>query len=84
MSEVKNKYVRVGTVMKSKENEGSYIVLGNPTAKEEKYRTTVELTVRDSAGNIVASQTGGFLNVNDPHEKAPKFILKEISLKLPA
>jgi hypothetical protein len=84
MTEKKNKFVRVGTVMKSKQGEGSYVVLGNPKAKDDRYRLSVELTVKDASGKVIATQTDGFLSVFDPNEKAPPSVLKEISLKLPA
>jgi hypothetical protein len=83
----KNKYVRLGTVLKSKEGEGSYIALGSTRAKDPKYNFDVDVTVRDASGKVVAKQTNGFLSVFNPRSiegrKVPDSVLFDISLKLP-
>jgi hypothetical protein len=85
MSDVKYKNTRVGTVLRSKKNEGSsYIALGSKHNKDPKYDTTVEIIVRDSEGKVIAKQVDGFLNVADPREfskgKIPDAVLFQISM----
>lgn len=85
--EKKSKYVKLGAVLKSKDGEGSYIALGDNKAKDEKYRFSVELIVRDAAGNVVAKQTDGFVSVFDPRknrDNVPDYVLFDLSLKMPA
>lgn len=81
----KNKYTRVGQVLKGKDG-GSYITLGNDRNKDPKYNYSVELTVRNSAGEVVAKQTDGYLSVFDPRDgqnadNVPDFVLFDISMK---
>jgi hypothetical protein len=86
--EKKNKYVRVGNVLKSKEETGgSYIALGSVKNKDPKYNTNVEVIVRDAEGKVLAKQINGFLGVFDPRSnsdrKVPDHVLFDISLKMP-
>lgn len=81
----KNKYTRVGQVLKGKDG-GSYITLGNDRNKDPQYNFSVEVTVRDSSGEVVAKQTDGYLNVFDPRSRdnagnVPDFVLFDISMK---
>ncbi len=84
--ESKFRYVRLGSVLKNKDGEGSYIALGNTKAKEDKYNFSVELTVKDAAGNVVATQKNGYVSVFDPRtsrENVPEHVLFELSLRMP-
>jgi len=84
--ESKFRYVKLGTVLKNKDGEGQYIALGNAKAKEDKYRFSVEVIVRDAAGKVLAQQTDGFISVFDPRrsrENVPDHVLAELSLRMP-
>lgn len=65
----KKKYTKVGAVLKSDKSKGVFIVLGNSNASNEKYRTTVELTVKDASGKVVKSISNGLLTVLDPRKR---------------
>lgn len=82
MEQRKNKYTRIGQVLKSKDKPGqSYIVLGNKKNKDPKYNLSVEITVRNDAGEVIAKQTDGFVSVFEPREDSPEFVLFDLSLK---
>lgn len=82
------KSFKIGSVNKKKDGTGSSIKLGSPS-KNPKYAFTVEITVRDSQGNVVArKKDGDYLTVRDPRErdgiteeqaaKIPDFVLKDV------
>lgn len=86
-SNKKNKYTRLGQVLKGKDG-GSYITLGNDRNKDPKYNYSVEVTVRNSSGEVVAKQTDGYLSVFDPRTDGhgnrgdiPDFVLFDIAMK---
>jgi len=86
MEEKKSKFKKVGAVLKG--NKGSFIVLGNSKAKNEKYNYNVTLTLTDSKGELLAEQTNGLLSVFDPRkrpgitdeerERIPESVLMEL------
>lgn len=51
MSEQKKKTVRVGTILNGK--YGPFMVLGSGKNSKPQYTYTVEIRVKDSAGNVV-------------------------------
>jgi len=63
------RFVKVGNVMKRKDGTGVFIALGNSKAKNEKYRYSVELTVRDFSGKVVGTTTDGLLSITDPRTR---------------
>lgn len=65
----KAKFHKIGAVVKKNNGKGVVVVLGNPNSKKEEYRTTVELTLKDSKGNILAQSKDGFLTVFDPRKR---------------
>lgn len=88
MSNIKR--FKVGAVQKKKDGNGTTVSLGSKS-NNPKYKTTVQLIVRDGTGNVVADVTDPYLVVSDPRldkdgntskfaDKIPDFILKELSV----
>lgn len=79
-------WVKLGSLRKGKTG-GSYISLGDAKAKTP---VTVELTIKDAAGNVVATATNPTLQVQNPRKrpgateeqiaKVPEWLMAEISL----
>lgn len=68
MTNQKRKFTKLGTVWSKKEDPDSFFVkLGNK-GKNEQYDLTVEITVKDATGKVVAQQTDGFLTLSDPRK----------------
>jgi hypothetical protein len=63
------KKFKVGTVQSKKDRSGVTIAVGNANAKNEKYRTSVEITVKDANGNVLAQVENGYLVVQDPRKR---------------
>lgn len=78
----KGRFVKVGAVLKKEGKVGSFIVLGDSQNKNEKYRTTVEVTVKDSSGKVLAKTENGFLTVLNPRLRPN--ITEEQAAKIPA
>jgi hypothetical protein len=76
------KKFKVGTVQSKKDKSGVTVAVGNPNAQNEKYRTTVEITVKDGNGNILAKAENGYLQVVDPRKR--EGITEEQLAKIPA
>lgn len=74
----KTKNVDVGNVITVTNPDGSVrhsLALGRKGNKDPKYDYSVELVVRDFEGNVVATQTDGFVNLVDPRAQ-PDNLLK--------
>lgn len=66
--QTKRKFTKLGTVWSKKEDPDAFFVkLGNK-GKNTQYDLTVEITVKDSEGKVVAQQTDGFLTLSDPRK----------------
>lgn len=64
------KNVRVGNLLNNKVNGKTLLSIGlGNKGKDPKYNTTVEITIKDSEGNVIAKQTNGFLNLVDPRKE---------------
>lgn len=63
------KKFKIGTVQLKKDKSGVTVKVGNPESKNEKYRTSVEITVRDAAGEVLATAVDGYLVVQDPRKR---------------
>lgn len=63
------KRFKVGTVQSKKDKTGVTIAVGNSKAKNPKYITNVEITVKDHEGNILAKAENGYLVVQDPRKR---------------
>lgn len=63
------KFTKVGAVLKKQGKNGVFVVLGNANAKNEDYRTEVEVIVRDAKGKTIATTKNGFLTVLDPRKR---------------
>lgn len=78
------KYVKIGNVLnvtdKKTGEPKKTLKLGQEGSNNTKYNYTVELRVKDSEGNVVAKVTNPWVNLNTPHEKAPKSILNELQI----
>jgi uncharacterized protein YxjI len=81
MAEGKAKFHKIGSVFKKKDKPGSYVALGNPNSKNEKYKTTVEITLKDAKGEKVVQLSNGFLTVLDPRKR--RDITEEQASKIP-
>jgi hypothetical protein len=68
----KAKKVKLGSVMvKTKDGRtSSFIALGQRNQNKPQYNYSVELTVKDSTGKVVAHQTDGFIEIVDPRTQA--------------
>lgn len=66
------KRFKVGNVQLKMDKSGVTVALGNPKAKNEQYRTTVEVIVKDNKGNVLAKTENGFLQVVDPRKATNK------------
>lgn len=79
----KAKRISIGRLLKQEKdwhNDGNKvstlsIALGSSNNKNPAYDMTVELTVRDGKGNVLAQQKNGFLELVDPR-KQPDELLK--------
>lgn len=83
------KVFTVGAVQKKKSGEGSTIQLGNYSSNP-KYATSVEIIVRDGAGNVMAQAdsrdkekypSGLYLQVKDPRQRTG--ITEDQAAKIP-
>lgn len=63
----KRKSVKVGAVLRNEDDKPPYIKLGSKSNKAE-YNYSVQITVRDGTGKVVADQTDGFLSLFDPRK----------------
>lgn len=80
------KKFKVGTVQTKKDKSGVTVALGS-FSKDEKFRTTVEVTVKDSTGKVLAKAENGFLQVQDPRKRTNKDgtpLSEEQAAKIPA
>jgi hypothetical protein len=75
------RFIKVGNVMKKRDGSGVFITLGNSKAKNEKYRYSVELTVRDSTGKVVGTSRDCLLSISDPRSRPG--ITEEESARIP-
>lgn len=66
MAQIK-KY-KVGAVQTKKDKSGVTVKLGN-YSKNEKYKTTTQIIVRNHEGKVLADVTDGFLQVVNPRER---------------
>ena len=62
------KSFKVATVQMKKDGSGTTVKLGN-YSKNEKYKTTTQIIVRDSSGNVLADVTDSYLVVKDPRTR---------------
>ena len=60
------KFTKIGTIMKK--DGKPFVVLGNTHSTNKKFNYDVEITVKDSDGNVVAKAKNGFLSLKDPRE----------------
>lgn len=81
-----NKYVKLGTLMRDKENpDRMYIILGD---KSEKYGFNAQVAAfKGKKGSddmqVLAKQDNGFLSVFPPkNENAPSTVVGDICIKL--
>jgi hypothetical protein len=66
------KKFKVGVVQLKQDKSGVTVKLGSPDSKNEKFRYSVELTVKDHLGNVVAKAENGYLKVEDPRKRVKK------------
>lgn len=82
MAKGKGKFTKVGSILSKNGKPGSFVVLGDENNKNEQYRTTVEIRVKDSSGKVLAQTKNGFLTLLDPRNRPG--ISEEQSEKIPA
>jgi len=79
MSEEKvSKRVTIGSVFLVKDETGGErycIGLGNGS-KDERYKNTVEVIVRDVSGRVIARKTEGFIGLVDPRVEVEELLSK--------
>lgn len=79
----KGKFTKVGAILsKQGGKSGSFVVLGDENNKNEQYRTTVEIRVKDASGKVVAQTKNGFLTILNPRNRPG--ISEEQAEKIPA
>lgn len=60
---------KVGQIWTQKNDDNKvYLRLGQEGGKKPEYNFTVELTVKDAEGNVVARQTNGTLSLINPRQ----------------
>lgn len=62
------KWHRVGSIQTRKDKKGNYIILGNPNAK--KFAYTVDIRIRDAAGEELFVGSNVMLVKQDPRQNA--------------
>lgn len=66
----KNRWIKVGAVLRKGEGKkGTFVVLGSQNNKNEDFRTSVEVTVKDNKGKVISTLKNGFLTVTDPRHR---------------
>jgi hypothetical protein len=74
--------VKIGGVWSKNKDANSFsIKLGQDQNTDPKYNLTVELVVKNSAGEVVAHQTDGWLTLKDP--RVSTFLTDEQKEKIP-
>lgn len=75
------KRVKLGSILSEtkKRSDGTeyrtvYVVLGQNSTKSPDFNYSVEITVKNAKGQVVAKQTNGFISITDPR-KAPEELL---------
>lgn len=84
MNKPKNR--RIGQIVKNKDKKGNEfqsIKLGQTKNKDPKFNFTVQVRILDSEGNKVWSGENPYINLYEPHENAPDFVVHDLSVKLP-
>jgi hypothetical protein len=80
------KYVKLGNVLNVKDKKTNElkktIKLGQENSKDPKYNFTVDVRVTDANGKVT-KLTNPWINLNNPHEKAPQSIVSELQVFLP-
>jgi hypothetical protein len=66
MSVTKRKFTKIGQVWANKEDPDKFYIRLGEKGRNEKYNTTVELVIKDASGNVIGTQTDGFLTLSDP------------------
>ena len=83
------KSLPVGAIQTKKDRTGQTVRLGNPNAKNEKYRYTVQIRVLDSSGNVIGKTENPYIQIKDPRKntspnfdvnKVPDYIVSELLL----
>ena len=76
-----NKKIKLGSLIKERkknkngtEYDAIYIGLGQKNPKSPQYNFSVELVVKDSKGNVVATQKDGFIELSDPRTKPDQLL----------
>lgn len=80
------KFHKIGTVNRKKDGSGFYIGMGNPKGK--KYAFSVELVIKNAAGEVVHKVENPMVMIQDPRKrpgiteeqaaKIPEFIVNEL------
>ena len=65
----KRKAQKVGVVIKSDKNGKFYLILGSTTNKKAEYNFSVELVIKNSAGEVVHTQKDGLLSLLEPRNQ---------------
>lgn len=83
------KFTKVGQVLRKKDNSGNSVKLG-VFSKDPKFATSVDIRVRNAAGDVIAGGTDCYLLVQDPRQrpgiteeqasKIPEFVLDDLVL----
>lgn len=83
------KFTKVGTLQLKKDRSGQTVKLGVYN-KNDKFKTSTDIRVKDAEGNVVAGGTDSYLIVQDPRNRPgitpeqasriPDFILGDLVL----
>lgn len=63
---MQKKLKKVGVVIKSPKNNKFYMILGSNSSKDAKYNFSVELVIKNSAGEVIHTQKDGLLSLFEP------------------
>lgn len=73
------KAVAIGQLRETK--KGTQVIrLGNQNPDKPDYDYTVQIRVLDKTGKVIAKATNPWVNLINPHPKAPKFILNDLKI----
>lgn len=82
MAQNKSKMSKIGGVWSKNKDPNSFsIKLGTSGNKDPKYDMSVEIVVKNGAGEVIAKQTDGWLTLKDP--RASTFLSDEQKEKIP-
>lgn len=76
-----DKAVKIGTIFNH--DNKKKMKLGNQNPQKPEFDYTVQVRVLNSKGEVVAKATNPWVNLSDPHPKAPKNLVNDLVVWVP-